>query len=56
MLLAERRTNREIADALGVSASTARHHVEHVLGRLGVTRRDVGRVVRASLSNASTPL
>ena len=48
VLLAERRTNREIADALGVSVSTARHHVEHVLGRLGAARRDVQRLVAES--------
>ena len=38
-LLAERRSNREIADALGISAHTARHHTERVLSKLGVHSR-----------------
>ena len=38
-LLAERRTNGEIAAALFVSLSTARHHAEHVMEKLGVRSR-----------------
>lgn len=38
-LLAERRTTREIADALGVSPKTAGRHTENVFDKLGVTRR-----------------
>ena len=45
-MLAERRTNREIASALASSVHTARHHVEAVLAALGVPRADVGRVLR----------
>lgn len=41
LLLAERRTNKEIAVALSISVHTARHHVEAVLGHLGVDRRGV---------------
>ncbi len=46
LLLAERRTNKEIAAALGVSTHTARHHVEAVLAALGVRRRNVSRALR----------
>ena len=43
-LLAMRRTNREIAEAMGVSEPTARHHTESVLRKLGVRSRiDVAR-------------
>ena len=41
LLLAERRSNKEIAAALSVSLHTARHHVEAVLARLGVARPHV---------------
>jgi DNA-binding CsgD family transcriptional regulator len=39
LLLAEGRSNREIAQAVRVSTHTARHHTQHVLGKLGVRRR-----------------
>ena len=45
VLLAERRSNKEIAAALSVSVHTARHHVEAVLCRLGVPRAEVGGLV-----------
>jgi DNA-binding CsgD family transcriptional regulator len=38
-LLAAGASNAGIADALGVSPHTARHHTEKVLGKLGVTSR-----------------
>lgn len=41
LLLAERRTNREIADALCISVHTARHHVGRALEKIGATRRQV---------------
>lgn len=45
-LLAMRRSNREIAERLGISRSTAKRHTEDVLARLGLTsRRDVERVM-----------
>ena len=48
-LLAERRTNEEIAAALFVSLSTARHHVGHVLEKLEVrSRKDVAAALAAS--------
>ena len=38
-LLARRATNREIADQLGVSPHTVRHHVENVFTKLGIHSR-----------------
>lgn len=38
-LLADRRSNEEIAVALGISRHTARHHTERVLAKLGVRSR-----------------
>jgi DNA-binding CsgD family transcriptional regulator len=38
-LLAQRMTNEEIADALGISTHTARHHTESVLLKTGVNSR-----------------
>lgn len=40
-MLARRRTNKEIADALCISVHTARHHVQHTLEKLEVPRRAV---------------
>jgi DNA-binding CsgD family transcriptional regulator len=46
MLLAEHRSNRDIADRLGVSVHTARHHTERVLAKLDIhSRYDVRRVI-----------
>ncbi len=42
-LIAEDKTNREIAEALGISLDGAKYHVSELLGRLGLARReDVG--------------
>ncbi len=38
-LVAEGRTNVEIADTLGIAAKTASSHVEHILAKLGASRR-----------------
>jgi len=38
-LIAEGRTNAEIADELAIAAKTASSHVEHILAKLGVSRR-----------------
>jgi DNA-binding NarL/FixJ family response regulator len=38
-LVAQGRTNREIGEALVMSSGTARTHVEHVLGKLGLRSR-----------------
>jgi DNA-binding CsgD family transcriptional regulator len=51
-LLAARRTNGEIAAALGVSPHTARHHTERVLQKFGVTSR---RALPAGLAAALAP-
>lgn len=48
VLLAARRTNREIAAALSISVHTARHHVEAVLERLGVARGVVADILADS--------
>ncbi|GAB3678176.1 response regulator transcription factor [Salinisphaera aquimarina] len=48
LLLAQRMQNAEIARTLCVSAHTARHHTEQVLGKLNVHRRaEVARVVQS---------
>lgn len=39
LLLLERRTNREIAETLGISEHTVRHHLESIFGKLGVRSR-----------------
>ena len=38
-LVAEGRTNPDIAAELGITTRTAASHVEHILGRLGASRR-----------------
>ena len=38
-LVAAGRTNAEIADALGIAPKTASSHVEHILAKLGASRR-----------------
>jgi DNA-binding CsgD family transcriptional regulator len=46
-LLAKRLTNKEIADELGVSPHTVKHHVERILHKLGVSsRKEVRGVLR----------
>ena len=54
VLLAERRTNKEIAAALAVSPHTARHHVEAVLDRLGVRRDGVAAAVQTRTGGPGT--
>lgn len=38
-LIAQGLTNREIAEQLGISVFTARHHVSSIFKKLGVTNR-----------------
>ncbi len=47
-LLAEGKQTSEVAEALGVSTHTARHHTEHVLAKLGVGSRAAVASVLAS--------
>jgi DNA-binding CsgD family transcriptional regulator len=59
-LIAEGLTNAEIGERLDIAAKTASAHVEHILAKLGVTRRTeiaawtatVGRLEPASPSSA----
>lgn len=45
-LLSRRRSNREIAEMIGVSRSTAKRHTENILGKLGLRSRfEVERVI-----------
>jgi DNA-binding NarL/FixJ family response regulator len=39
LLIADGRTNRQIADALFITEKTAGHHVSNLLGKLGVANR-----------------
>ena len=50
-LLALGRSAREVASTLGLSYYTARHHVEHVLAKLGVR----SRAAVASATASSSP-
>lgn len=46
-LLSRRRSNREIAEMIGVSPSTAKRHTENILGKLGLrSRYEVERIIR----------
>jgi non-specific serine/threonine protein kinase len=38
-LVARGLSNRQLADALTITERTAEHHVEHILGKLGVRSR-----------------
>jgi DNA-binding CsgD family transcriptional regulator len=48
-LLARGKSNKEIADRLSISAHTARHHTERVLGKIGVRTRAAIASVLSSL-------
>ena len=51
-LLVTRRSSLEIACALGISPHTARHHVERVLGKLGIrSRGDVAATVASATAS-----
>jgi DNA-binding NarL/FixJ family response regulator len=51
VLLADGRSNVEVAAALGISAHTARHHTESVLAKLGVrSRAQAGAILRGSIA------
>ncbi len=44
LALAAGKTNKEIADALGISAKTAGHHVQHIFDKAGVRTRSAATV------------
>jgi len=52
-LLADGLTNREIADRLFISESTAGVHVSHILGKLGVGTRAAAAAVGARMALAA---
>jgi DNA-binding CsgD family transcriptional regulator len=54
MLMANRRTHKEIARALGIRPNTARRHCEQVLVRLGVHSRDEVEGVLARSEETAT--
>lgn len=54
-LIAEGLTNGEIADRLEIAPKTASSHVEHILAKLGVTRRTEIATWVATLATASPP-
>ena len=44
LLVAQFRTDAEVADLLSISEKTASHHVSHILNKLNISsRREVGR-------------
>lgn len=53
-LLANGASNQAIADALIITPNTAKRHVKHILGKLGVTNR-VQAVLRARELNVLSP-
>ena len=54
-LIAEGRTNAEIADELEIAAKTASSHVEHILAKLGVTRRAEVAAWAATIPSRAAP-
>jgi DNA-binding CsgD family transcriptional regulator len=54
MLMASRRTHKEIARALGIRPNTARRHCEQVLARLGVHSRDEVEAMLAPSGGTAT--
>jgi DNA-binding CsgD family transcriptional regulator len=44
LALAAGKTNKEIAETLGISAKTAGHHVQHIFDKAGVRTRSAATV------------
>ena len=44
LALAAGKTNKEIAETLGISAKTAGHHVQHIFDKTGVRTRSAATV------------
>ncbi len=54
-LLAQGYTNRQIAKALVISAGTAKNHVEHIIGKMGVSDRTQAAVRAYQLGLIALP-
>ena len=54
-LIAEGMTNAEIAEALDIAPKTASSHVEHILAKLGVTRRAEIAAWTATVARSDPP-
>ena len=54
-LVAQGRTNRQIADELFISENTAGVHVSNILGKLGVASRTEAAAVAVRLDVIGTP-
>ena len=54
-LVAQGRTNRQIADELFISENTAGVHVSNILGKLGVASRTEAAAVAVRLDMVAAP-
>ena len=54
-LIADGMTNAEIAEALEIAPKTASSHVEHILAKLGVTRRAEIAAWTATIAKDAVP-
>ncbi len=54
-LVSEGRTNAEIADSLGIAPKTASSHVEHILAKLGASRRTEIATWASSVERSPAP-
>src|SRR4029077_13278591 len=55
-LIADGLTNAEIADSLSIARKTASAHVEHILAKLGVTRRAEIAAWTATVARPAEPV
>lgn len=55
MWLGKGKTNRDIADILGMSPRTVNKHLEHIFVKLGVETRSAAAVMASGVQQASTP-
>ena len=54
-LISEGLTNAEIAESLGIAPKTASSHVEHILAKLGASRRAEIATWAASVDRSAAP-
>ena len=54
-LVGEGQTNAEIAESLGIAPKTASSHVEHILAKLGASRRAEIATWASHVHETSTP-